>query len=48
MEWLHEERVSMQLLEGGVDLGFGGGIQDNELFILRARRFLRGSGDLPG
>jgi len=45
---LHEERVSMQLLEGGVDLGFGGGSQDDELYIFRARRFLYGSDDLPG
>jgi hypothetical protein len=28
----YEERVSMQLLEGGVDLGFGGGIQDDDLY----------------
>jgi hypothetical protein len=28
----YEERVSMQLLEGGVDLGFGGGVQDDDLY----------------
>ena len=44
-----EKRAGLQLLEGGkggVNLGFGRGLHDSELYTLRARSSLRGS-DVP-